>query len=84
MCIRDSTISGGVTINDVIWHIGQEDLPFGGVGPSGIGNYHGFDGFKTFSHAKAIYRQFSADLLAPMMPPYSGKQFESTKEQTLK
>ena len=82
--VLNNTISGGVTINDVIWHIGQEDLPFGGVGPSGIGNYHGFDGFKTFSHAKAIYRQFSADLLAPMMPPYSGKQFESTKEQTLK
>ena len=52
----------------MIWHIGQEDLPFGGVGPSGIGNYHGFDGFKAFSHAKAIYRQFSADLLGPMMP----------------
>jgi coniferyl-aldehyde dehydrogenase len=60
--VLNNTISGGVTINDVIWHIGQEDLPFGGVGPSGIGNYHGFDGFKTFSHAKAIYRQFSADL----------------------
>ena len=54
--VLNNTISGGVTINDVIWHIGQEDLPFGGVGPSGIGNYHGFDGFKTFSHAKAIYR----------------------------
>jgi hypothetical protein len=44
----------------------------------------GLMGFKAFSHAKAIYRQFSADLLGPMMPPYSGKQFESTKEQTLK
>ena len=82
--VLDNTTSGGVTLNDVIWHIGQEELPFGGVGPSGIGNYHGFDGFKAFSHAKAIFRQFSADLLGPMMPPYSGKQFESTKEQTLK
>ena len=82
--VLNNTISGGVTLNDVIWHIGQEDIPFGGVGPSGTGNYHGFDGFKNFSHAKAIYKQFSADLLAPMMPPYKGKQFESTKDSVLK
>ena len=82
--VLNNTISGGVTLNDVIWHIGQEDIPFGGVGPSGTGNYHGFDGFKNFSHAKAIYKQFSADLLAPMMPPYKGKQLESTKESILK
>jgi len=82
--VLNNTISGGVTLNDVIWHIGQEDIPFGGVGPSGTGNYHGFDGFKNFSHAKAIYKQFSADLLAPMMPPYKGKQFESAKDSVLK
>ena len=58
--VLNNTISGGVAINSVVGAIGQEDLPFGGVGPSGIGNYHGFDGFKAFSHAKAIYRQFSA------------------------
>jgi coniferyl-aldehyde dehydrogenase len=82
--VLNNTISGGVTLNDVIWHIGQEDIPFGGVGPSGQGNYHGFDGFKNFSHAKAIYKQFSIDLLAPMMPPYKGKMFKSTKESVLK
>jgi coniferyl-aldehyde dehydrogenase len=82
--VLNNTISGGVTLNDVIWHIGQEDIPFGGVGPSGTGNYHGFDGFKNFSHAKAIYKQFSIDLLAPMMPPYKGKMFKSTKESVLK
>ena len=82
--VLNNTISGGVTLNDVIWHIGQEDIPFGGVGPSGTGNYHGFDGFKNCSHAKAIYKQFSADLLAPMMPPYKGKQFDSTKDSVLK
>ncbi len=82
--VLNNTISGGVTLNDVIWHIGQEDIPFGGVGPSGTGNYHGFDGFKNFSHAKAIYKQFSADLLAPMMPPYKGKQFKSAKDSVLK
>ena len=67
-----STTSGGVTVNDVIFHIAQEDLPFGGVGPSGMGSYHGFDGFKEFSHAKSVYNQLKKDLpqLAAMRPPY--------------
>ena len=82
--VLDNTTSGGVTLNDVIWHIGQEELPFGGVGPSGTGSYHGYDGFKEFSHAKAVYKQFSADLMAQMMPPYKGKMFESLKNQVLK
>ena len=82
--VLNNTTSGGVTLNDVIWHIGQEELPFGGVGPSGTGSYHGYDGFKEFSHAKAVYKQFSADLMAQMMPPYKGKMFESMKNQVLK
>ncbi|MFN3237256.1 MAG: coniferyl aldehyde dehydrogenase [Pseudomonadales bacterium] len=66
------TTSGGVTVNDVIMHIAQEDLPFGGVGPSGMGSYHGYDGFKTFSHAKAVYSQSKtvSKLAAAMRPPY--------------
>jgi len=66
------TTSGGVTVNDVIMHISQEDLPFGGVGPSGMGSYHGFDGFKNFSHAKSIYTQSKtvSKLAASMRPPY--------------
>ena len=66
------TTSGGVTVNDVIMHITQEDLPFGGVGPSGMGSYHGFDGFKNFSHAKAVYNQSKtvSKLAAAMRPPY--------------
>lgn len=70
--VLDRTISGGVTVNDVIFHVAQEDLPFGGVGPSGMGSYHGFDGFKTFSHAKAIYRQAKVDVakLAGLKPPF--------------
>jgi coniferyl-aldehyde dehydrogenase len=73
--VLDRTISGGVTVNDVIFHVAQEDLPFGGVGPSGMGNYHGFDGFKTFSHAKAVFRQTKVDVakLAGMLPPYGAK-----------
>ena len=51
--VLENTTSGGVTVNDVISHIQMEDLPFGGVGPSGMGSYHGYDGFKEFSHAKA-------------------------------
>jgi len=82
--VLDNTTSGGVTLNDVIWHIGQEELPFGGVGPSGTGSYHGHDGFKEFSHAKAVYKQFSADLMAQMMPPYKGKMFEAMKNQIKK
>lgn len=64
------TTSGGVTINDVIFHFTMDDLPFGGVGPSGMGAYHGKRGFQEFSHEKAIYRQIKPDLLAMMRPPY--------------
>ncbi|MEE4288154.1 MAG: coniferyl aldehyde dehydrogenase, partial [Erythrobacter sp.] len=51
------TISGGVTTNDVVFHVSMEDLPFGGVGPSGIGSYHAVEGFREFSHARAVYHQ---------------------------
>ncbi|WKD49190.1 aldehyde dehydrogenase family protein [Microbulbifer spongiae] len=66
------TCSGGMTINDAMLHAAQEDLPFGGVGASGIGAYHGIHGFKRFSHAKAIYTQsnFVARLAAKMRPPF--------------
>jgi coniferyl-aldehyde dehydrogenase len=64
------TTSGGVTINDVVMHVSMEDLPFGGVGPSGMGSYHGIDGFRTFSHAKAVFQQVGRDLTAMMRPPY--------------
>jgi coniferyl-aldehyde dehydrogenase len=66
------TTSGGVTVNDVVFHVAQEDLPFGGVGPSGMGSYHGQDGFREFSHRKAIYTQLKNDLsqLKALRPPY--------------
>jgi coniferyl-aldehyde dehydrogenase len=64
------TTSGGVTVNDVVMHVSMEDLPFGGVGPSGMGSYHGVDGFRTFSHAKAVFQQVGRDLTAMMRPPY--------------
>jgi coniferyl-aldehyde dehydrogenase len=67
------TTSGGVTVNDTIMHVSMEDLPFGGVGPSGMGSYHGIDGFRTFSHAKAVFKQANSDITAMMRPPYGPK-----------
>ena len=73
--VLTETTSGGVTVNDVVMHVAQEDLPFGGVGSSGMGSYHGFDGFKTFSHAKAILTQSRtvSKLAAMIRPPYKKK-----------
>lgn len=67
------TTSGGVSVNDVVMHVSMEDLPFGGVGPSGMGAYHGIDGFRTFSHAKAVFKQAKMDVTAMMRPPYGEK-----------
>ena len=74
--VLNNTTSGGVTVNDVISHIQMEDLPFGGVGSSGMGSYHGHDGFKEFSHAKAVYKQTNINLmkLAGLVPPYKKKE----------
>ena len=79
------TISGGVTVNDVVFHVSMDDLPFGGVGPSGMGSYHGPEGFKTFSHARSVYHQpkFNIAKLAGLRPPY-GKQTKSTLARDLK
>ena len=80
------TTSGGVSINDVMFHMLQKDLPFGGIGPSGMGAYHGIEGFKTFSHAKGIYRQpnrIPFAKLAGFMPPY-GDASEKTIRQKVK
>ena len=64
------TISGGVTVNDTILHIAQNDLPFGGVGASGMGAYHGFDGFETFSKKKGVFLQSRFTTLGLLRPPY--------------
>lgn len=77
------TTSGGVTVNDVVFHVAQEDLPFGGVGPSGMGAYHGYDGFLEFSHKKATYTQTGSEILAMFRPPYTDK-FRKTLAGRLK
>ena len=72
--VINSTTSGGVTVNDVITHIMQDDAPFGGVGPSGTGAYHGKEGFVNFSHAKTIFRQTPFEFAAgALRPPYGEK-----------
>jgi len=83
--ILNQTISGGVTINDVILHIAMEELPFGGVGASGIGAYHGKRGFLEFSHQKAIFKQSPFDnfLLKATRAPY-GKVLEKYLEFTIR
>jgi coniferyl-aldehyde dehydrogenase len=71
-----STISGGVTINDALWHAAQENLPFGGVGASGIGAYHGEHGFLAFSKQKPIFRQARLNGFGLFRPPY-GRVFDT-------
>ncbi|MGH8458045.1 MAG: aldehyde dehydrogenase family protein [Nevskiales bacterium] len=71
--VLNETTSGGATINDCIFHLPQHNLPFGGVGPSGMGAYHGFDGFATFSKKKGVFIQgFGGQFLFPrfLSPPY--------------
>ncbi|MBS0211732.1 MAG: coniferyl aldehyde dehydrogenase [Proteobacteria bacterium] len=68
----DRTVAGGVSINDTVMHYAQERLPFGGVGPSGMGRYHGYDGFATFSHPKAVLYQSRLSSMALFKPPYRG------------
>lgn len=65
------TTAGGVTINDTLVHIAQDDLPFGGVGPSGMGRYHGREGFLACSNVKAVFRQSRLNAMALFNPPYS-------------
>jgi coniferyl-aldehyde dehydrogenase len=62
--------AGGVTVNDTLLHVACEDLPFGGVGASGLGSYHGIEGFRAFSHMKAVLVQPRLNLRALVRPPY--------------
>jgi len=68
--VLEQTHSGGVCLNDTLLHVAQDDLPFGGVGPSGMGHYHGREGFMTFSKAKGVFikQRFNAARL--IYPPY--------------
>lgn len=69
--VLELTVSGGVTVNDTNWHVVQENLPFGGVGKSGYGVYHGQAGFETFSQMKPVFFQSRFANTKMMQPPYS-------------
>ena len=67
------TVAGGVSLNDTLFHIAQHGLPFGGVGASGMGGYHGEAGFHTFSHLKPVFRQARFNGVGLLNPPYGAR-----------
>jgi coniferyl-aldehyde dehydrogenase len=77
------TLSGGVCINDGAMHVVQHDLPFGGVGNSGMGHYHGYEGFLEFSKLRPVFKQAGKPASALLFPPY-GKIFETIYRMMIK
>lgn len=76
-------MSGGVTINHAILHVGQHDLPFGGIGDSGMGHYHGYEGFITFSKLRPVFKQGAYNSVSMLLPPY-GKLAEKMTDWLIK
>ena len=68
--VLHNTHSGGVCLNDTITQVAVDDVPFGGIGPSGMGHYHGHEGFLTFSKAKGVYKKGKFNATKYIMPPY--------------
>ncbi len=68
--VLQQTHSGGVCINDTVFHVAADDAPFGGIGPSGMGHYHGKEGFLTFSHAKTVLNSGKINTGVFVHPPY--------------
>ena len=66
----DRIMSGGVSVNDALFHVAQHDLPFGGVGASGMGHYHGYEGFLNFSKLRPVFRQAGFSPMKFLSPPY--------------
>lgn len=73
--VISGTMSGGVCINDCAMHVAQHDMPFGGIGNSGMGHYHGYEGFAEFSKLRPVFKQAPMPASAFLFPPY-GKTFE--------
>ncbi len=71
--VLERTHSGGVCLNDTLLHVAQDDLPFGGIGASGMGHYHGHEGFLTFSKAKAVFSKPRFNAARLIYPPYGGR-----------
>lgn len=79
------TMSGGVCINDCMFHVAQHDMPFGGIGNSGMGHYHGEEGFKEFSKLRPVFKQFdlTSKIILMLSPPY-GSLFKNAVNTLLK
>lgn len=71
--LMEQTHAGGMCINDALLHVAQDDMPFGGIGASGMGHYHGHEGFLTMSKAKGVYIKQRYNGAKPIYPPYGGK-----------
>jgi len=69
-----STISGGVTVNNCMLHVAQHDMPFGGIGSSGMGHYHGYEGFLEFSKLRPVFKNPRLSMLHMFYPPYTAWQ----------
>jgi aldehyde dehydrogenase (NAD+) len=80
--VFQNTTSGGAVVNNVLIHVANPNLPFGGVGMSGLGNYHGLYGFRTFSHERAVTVQWMKSLASVFFPPYRGKAQEMASRAT--
>ena len=68
--VLEQTHAGGVCLNDAAMQVAQDDMPFGGIGPSGMGHYHGHEGFLTFSKAKSVLKKGKRNTASLAFPPY--------------
>jgi len=78
--VETQTISGGMCINDTLSHVGADDLPFGGVGPAGMGRYHAKEGFLTLSNARSVVEKSKFYPLAALLPPFGTAMHEFAKK----
>ncbi|HAR09514.1 MAG TPA: hypothetical protein DCR98_13960, partial [Cobetia sp.] len=69
--VTEGTHAGGMCLNDTLLHVAQDDMPFGGIGPSGMGHYHGKEGFQALSKAKGIFAKGRMNGARLMYPPYA-------------
>jgi coniferyl-aldehyde dehydrogenase len=78
-----NTLSGGMCLNDSMLHVAQHDMPFGGIGNSGMGHYHGQEGFIEFSKMRPIFKQAKKSGILALAPPY-GETFEKMAKLMMK
>ena len=82
--VLSRTMSGGVSINDCAMHVAQHDMPFGGIGNSGMGQYHGYEGFAEFSKLRPLFPQGARPLGASFLYPPYGKAFATMYKLLIK